>query len=309
MNTVILYNPIASSGRAEHLAQLFAEKLRHISSIVHIGPTFHGDHIGENQGLLRTKHVDLLVLISGDGSFAKLLPIIQELDILVWPVPAGHESLVSKVLGISGDPQELIKKVNGQARKYYYAQFCPCDGRGVVLSPPQPYFSMLSLGLESRVIAKLHNNRDGRLSDLSYLYNGMTSFVSNNPFVALTRQRDGMKWYEGYGRIIIANHSAWPRDLEIVDKARANEPRQWLAIHGGKTTLGHDFRLALHMLVKRKINQSLRQHYQMIAIDEPVMLSVREPYPLQYDGECYEASLEHRHYLISVGEKQFFRTY
>ena len=194
MRILMLFNPIAGAGRAEHAAQSTVDALRaagHDVQLAHTASTVAPDasivhHLRES---------DALVIVGGDGAVRWAAAAAADHDVPVWQVPRGTENLFARQFGMTANPDALLRAL----RKNQTQRVDLCLANGIV------FHAMVSIGYDAEVVHDLTARRRGRISRRSYLLPMLRRFANWSPPRLTLRVDDRQLVAPEPGMVVIAN--------------------------------------------------------------------------------------------------------
>lgn len=273
---LIIFNPISSAGNTESLAREYGKSLVNHGITVEICKSKKKMKSYKRLETDITGH-DLLVVIGGDGTVRKLLPLLSKTDTPVYVVPGGNESLFARSYGMSANPEDLLQTITyGRCLEQFYGLI---SGKGI--QGEKPFFIMASMGFDSLTVKRI-GKRKGPINDSTYVWCGFNALVSlHHPTV--TVYIDGQTVIDHKsGYIIVANSSAYARNLQLVPTANPSVKKLVLGFLPGAKRQ-HELIKALRMLQHEPAGLPL-QYFS----GESISLTVHEPsYPLQVDGDYF----------------------
>lgn len=198
----VLYNPLSGRGRAGALAQGLIGPLERAGWKPTLQPVIDLQSDQEREAFFNG--VDCAVIAGGDGTVRSLLETAARTGRPIWNYPAGNECLFARHFGMKADPKQLVEALtSGRTEKHHYGR-----ANGV------PFFLMASAGLDAAVIHRLHRDRKGGVSSLSYVVPTLREMAGyRSP--ALTVFVDGKQVLSGESGLFIAANSkeyAWKLD-------------------------------------------------------------------------------------------------
>ena len=212
-NILILYNPISSAGNTEEMARRMEIEL-----------VFHGKNVAVHPSEKKTRayksmkntiaESDLVVIVGGDGTVRKLLGIVNKTETPIYVIPGGNESLFARTYGMSARADDLLQAiVAGNCLQQYYGLISGQDIKG-----KKPFFNMASMGLDSLTVKNI-GKRKGPLNDSIYVWHGLKALCAlHHPTVSVSVDGQPVIDHES-GYIIVANSSAYARNLQLVPAA------------------------------------------------------------------------------------------
>lgn len=273
---LIVYNPISSAGNTEALANGLAASLALDGKIVDVCPsekkmkayTRITDDIARN---------DLVVVVGGDGTVRKLLDAIDKTSVPVYAIPGGNESLFARSYNMSANADDLLRAIAaGTCLQQYYGLI---SGKGI--KGEKPFFHMASMGLDSLTVKNI-GKRKGPLNDAIYLWHGLKALCSlHHPTVSVSI--DGQTVIDhASGYLIIANNSAYARNLQLVPSANPSKNELVLGFLPGARHQ-HELAKAIKILQRKPANLPM-QYFS----GKNISCTLHErPYPLQADGDYF----------------------
>ncbi len=146
----ILFNERAGRGRAAICAadtRLALEGAGH--AVESIG-------VGQNPEQL---DAEALIVVGGDGTLHRALPLVLRLDIAVYHVPLGTENLIPREFGFRIEPDAIVRAVDAWEIRRVDLGFCG----------DTPFAIMASVGFDANVIHRMHTDRNARIRRTTYL--------------------------------------------------------------------------------------------------------------------------------------------
>lgn len=212
MTIGIIFNPSSGRGRAEGLAHsLYAalEKRGVKSEIARSEKRYDPRIIDEFLASLKALYV-----IGGDGTLMDLLPAVSRIGVPLYMVPAGNESLFARHFEMTRDIDAASRAIDRTPTHHYY---------GMV--GDNPFFTMVSLGLDSLIIERISRSRTGPIGRRGYVLPALLSAARfRQPKVVL--RVDGKVMIDGEpGYVIIANNPEYAMGLNPVREAASTAPR------------------------------------------------------------------------------------
>lgn len=273
---LIIFNPISSAGNTESLAHEYGRFLAHHGMAVEV---CESKKKMKSYILLETAMTghDLIVVVGGDGTVRKLLPLLSKTDTPVYMVPGGNESLFAHSYGMSANPEDLLRAItDGRCLEQFYGLI---SGNGI--QGEKPFFIMASMGFDSLTI-KLIGKRKGPISDSTYVWSGFNALLSlHHPIVTVHVDGQAVIDYQS-GYVIVANSAAYARNLQLVPTASPSLKKLVLGFLPGAKRQ-HELIKALRMLQHKPAGFPL-QYFS----GESISLTLHEPsYPLQVDGDYF----------------------
>ncbi|MDR4516494.1 MAG: NAD(+)/NADH kinase [Nitrosomonas sp.] len=275
-NVLILYNPISSAGNTEEIAKRMEIEL-----------TFHGKNVAVHPSEKKTKAYksmkdtiagsDLVVIVGGDGTIRKLLGIINKTETPVYAIPGGNESLFARTYGMSAQADDLLRAIAaGNCLQQYYGVISGQDIKG-----KKPFFNMASMGLDSLTVKNI-GKRKGPLNDSIYVWHGLKALCAlHHPIVSVSV--DGQLVIDhASGYIIVANSSAYAKNLQLVPDANPSKSELVVGFLPGARHQ-HELIKAMKILQRKPANLPM-QYFSGKSI---ACTLHAQAYPLQVDGDYF----------------------
>ena len=273
---LIIFNPISSAGNTVSLAGELEKSF-----------TSHGISVKVSESEKKMRHYrrmatdivesDLVVVVGGDGTVRKLLRSLSRAQTPVYVVPGGNESLFARSYGMSASADDLLQAIAlGKCQEQYYGLI---SGNGI--QGKKPFFIMASMGLDSLTVKRI-GKRTGPLNDTIYAWQGIAALASlHHPTVTITV--DGrMVINRESGFVIVANSSAYAKNLMLVPTANPSTNELVVGFLPGSQRW-HELIKALRILQHKPANLPL-QYFAGVNIS----LTLHESnYPLQVDGDYF----------------------
>ncbi len=273
---LIIYNPISSAGNTEALATKLEKEL-----------TLHGKIVEVLTSEKKTKSYtritekisvnDLIVIVGGDGTIRKLLDLVNKTNTPIYAIPGGNESLFARSYGMSVSANDLIQAINsGTCLQQFYGLI---SGKGI--KGGKPFFHMASMGLDSLTVKNI-GKRKGPLNDSIYVWHGLKALCSlHHPTVSASVDGQSVIDRES-GYVIIANNSAYARNLQLVPTA---DPSKSELILGFLPGARHQHELIKAMRILQRKPAKLPMRYFS---GKNISCTLHEnSYPLQVDGDYF----------------------
>jgi diacylglycerol kinase (ATP) len=273
---LIIYNPISSAGNTEALACKLETELVFQGKIVTVRASEK-----KMKGYTRIKDdiaaSDLVVVVGGDGTIRKLLDAINQTDTPIYAVPGGNESLFARSYEMSTGANDLIRAIDaGTCLQQFYGLI---SGQGI--QGKKPFFHMASMGLDSLTVKNI-GKRKGPLNDSIYIWHGLKALCAlHHPTVSVSI--DGEQVIDhGSGYIIVANNSAYARNLQLVPTADPSKNELVLGFLPG-AQYQHELVKAMKILQRKPANLPM----QYFSGKNIACTLHKQSYPLQVDGDYF----------------------
>jgi diacylglycerol kinase (ATP) len=273
---LIIYNPISSAGNTEALACKLEMELVFQGKIVTVRTSEK-----KMKGYTRIKDdiaaSDLVVVVGGDGTIRKLLDSINKTDTPIYAVPGGNESLFARSYEMSTRADDLLRAIDaGTCLQQFYGLI---SGQGI--QGKKPFFHMASMGLDSLTVKNI-GKRKGPLNDSIYIWHGLKALCAlHHPTVSVSI--DGEQVIDrGSGYIIVANNSAYARNLQLVPTANPSKNELVLGFLPG-AQYQHELVKAMKILQRKPANLPM----QYFSGRNIACTLHKQSYPLQVDGDYF----------------------
>lgn len=273
---LIIYNPISSAGNTEAIANHLKIELNFHGKSVEVrasekkmkGYTRISDDIAAS---------DLVVVVGGDGTIRKLLDIINKTDTPIYAIPGGNESLFARFYEMNASADNLLQAITaGTCLQQFYGLI---SGKGI--QGEKPFFNMASMGLDSLTVKNI-GKRKGPLNDSIYVWHGLKALCAlHHPTVSVSV--DGERVIDrSSGYIIIANNSAYAKNLQLVPAANPSKNELVLGFLMGARHQ-HELFKAMKILQRKPANLPM-QYFS----GKNIACTLHEKsYPLQVDGDYF----------------------
>lgn len=273
---LIIFNPISSAGNTISLTNEFEKSL-----------ASHGITVKVNESEKKMRRYrrmatdivesDLVVVVGGDGTVRKLLRSLSRAQTPLYVVPGGNESLFARSYKMSANANDLLQAITlGKCQEQYFGLI---SGTGI--QGKKPFFIMASMGLDSLTVKRI-GKRTGPLNDAIYAWQGIAALASlHHPTVSIAV--DGrMVINRESGYIIVANSSAYAKNLMLAPAASPTTNELVVGFLPGSQRK-HELIKALKILQRKPASLPL-QYFTGTNIS----LTVHESdYPLQVDGDYF----------------------
>ncbi len=273
---IIFYNPISSARNTLQTAERMATELTFQGKQVTVLPSEK-----KTKAYKRIKEIiaesDLVVIVGGDGTVRKLLSVISKTRTPLYAVPGGNESLFARAYGMSVLTDDLVQTIEaGNCLQQYYGLI---SGQGI--KGKKPFFHMASMGLDSLTV-KYIGKRRSPLNDSIYVWHGIKALCSlHHPTVSVNV--DGHLVVDRKsGYIIVANSSAYARNLQLVPAANPSKRELVVGFLPG-ARYQHELIKAIKILQRKPANLPM----QYFSGQNIVCTLHEQSYPLQVDGDYF----------------------
>jgi diacylglycerol kinase (ATP) len=273
---LIIYNPISSAGNTESLAYKLQAVLAAHGRNVEVCPSEK-----KMKGYTRIEDKiatsELVVVVGGDGTVRKLLGLIDKTGTPVYAIPGGNESLFARSYAMSADADDLLQAIAaGICVQQFYGLI---SGKGI--RGEKPFFHMASMGLDSLTVKNI-GKRKGPLNDSIYLWHGLKALCAlHHPAVSVSVDGQQVIDHES-GYIIVANTSAYAKNLQLVPSANPSKNELVVGFLPGAQPQ-HELVKAMRILQRKPANLPMRyfsgKHIACTLHDQA--------YPLQVDGDYF----------------------
>lgn len=273
---LIIYNPISSAGNTGSLALKLETVLASHGKNVEVCPSEK-----KMKGYMRIEDKiaasELVIVVGGDGTIRKLLGLIDKTSTPVYAIPGGNESLFARSYAMSADADDLLQAIAaGICVRQFYGLI---SGKGI--RGEKPFFHMASMGLDSLTVKNI-GKRKGPLNDSIYLWHGLKALCAlHHPTVSVSV--DGQQVIDhGSGYIIVANTSAYAKNLQLVPSANPSKSELVVGFLPGAQPQ-HELVKAMRILQRKPANLPMQyfsgKHIACTLHDKA--------YPLQVDGDYF----------------------
>ncbi|WP_090658822.1 diacylglycerol/lipid kinase family protein [Nitrosomonas marina] len=275
-NILIFYNPISSAGNTRQTAEHMASQLTYCGKQVTVQVSEK-----KTKAYKRMKDAiagcDLVVIVGGDGTVRKLLGIIGKTKTPLYAIPGGNESLFARTYDMSAQLGDLLQTIAaGNCLQQYYGLI---SGHGI--KGKKPFFHMASMGLDSLTV-KYIGKRSSPLNDSVYVWHGLKALCSlHHPTVSLNVDGQPVIARES-GYVIVANSSAYARNLQLVPAANPSKNELVAGFLPGARHQ-HELIKALKILQRKPANLPM-QYFSGKKIECTLH---DQSYPLQVDGDYF----------------------
>lgn len=207
----ILINPLSGKGEgrasAKEVKHLLSQEGFQVKELY-----LEGDWARENLVSFLSE-IELLLLAAGDGTLMTVLPMLNGRELPVYMLPVGNESLFAREFSMTRNPALVLDSVRKRvaSREFY----------GTVND--KPFFSMVSVGLDSQVIEQIAKTRGGTIRHWSYVWPTMQAAFSHQaPRINLMIDGENVI-ADKTGFLIIGNTKEYALRLRFVPEAKSAE--------------------------------------------------------------------------------------
>ncbi len=268
----MILNPAAGRGRAVASATNLADRLgaRGIGcSTISVGaslPPLHADDLRDS---------DAVVVVGGDGTVHRALPVILDSGRPVYHLPHGTENLFARHFGMCSDPEKVARRIAAwSSAPMDVALVTPGEG-----APSTPAAIMISAGPDASVIHRLAAARNGPITHLSYAW-PIAAEVFGASLPRLTITVDGVALVsERRGMVVVANAPTYARSINPAHRAKSDDGLldvvflpSTSSIVSGLWLAACRFRMQHRLGAKHAAGSDIRIHSSV-------------PFPWQVDGE------------------------
>ena len=273
---LVIFNPISSAGNTQSLAEELATELMRHDKQVEIC-TSEKKMKGYTRIADKIAATDLVVVVGGDGTIRKLLDSIDKTGTPLYAIPGGNESLFARSYGMTTKVEDLLQAIDsGTCLQQYYGLISGKEIKG-----EKPFFHMASMGLDSLTVKNI-GKRKGPLNDSIYVWHGLKALCSlHHPTVSVNV--DGEQVIDhGSGYIIVANNSAYAKNLQLVPSAT---PSRHELVVGFLPGSRHQHELIKAMRILQRKPANLPMEYFS---GKKIACTLHDQsYPLQVDGDYF----------------------
>ena len=182
----ILFNERAGRGRAAICAadiRLALESAGHAVESIGVGQ------------IPEQLEAEALIVVGGDGTLHRALPLVLRLDSAVYHVPLGTENLIPREFGFRVEPDAIVRAVDAWEIRRVDLGICG----------DTPFAIMASVGFDANVIHRMHTDRSARIRRTTYVVPILRELLhGKSPRVSIVA--DGEALVQGeQGVVIIAN--------------------------------------------------------------------------------------------------------
>ena len=266
----LVYNPISGRGKSVAASKRIQEHLEQRGVGVELlGPVREM----VNNGLVsHLESIDALLVAGGDGTLRDVLPTLFETKTPVYLIPTGTESLFAREFSMSKSPSVVLDTIEaGSISKHYVA-----EANGL------PFFTMVSIGLDSEVIFHISEVRNGPINHLHYV-GPIFKSIWKHKAPRFSMAVDGKKVLEEVqGLLIIANNKQYALRIGYVPEADSETPELCARFFPYKSVWKYGV-WAVRCMMGRPLN--LGKDYFFRGEEFKIEMSEGEQYPVQADGE------------------------
>jgi diacylglycerol kinase (ATP) len=211
MRVMLLYNPIAGTGRSQAAAETLAPILRNAG----YDPVPLATRADPPTEWLepQLREVRVAVVIGGDGAMRLAGTSAMRSQTPLYHWPSGTENLFSREFGFDRSPSRLLAALE----RFEVRQI------DVGMAHGEPFLIMASIGIDSSIAHDLAARRDGGISHLSYIVPILRQLSRWRPS-ALTIEVDGKTVVESEpGVAIVANSRHYAIHLDPALRASMSD--------------------------------------------------------------------------------------
>ena len=174
---------------------------------VSVRPTQYGGH-AHRLSKQAKEEADLVVALGGDGTVAEVANGLAYSQVPLLVVPAGTENIIAQELGVAND-SNYWRSLLSRGRPHAVDMGC-VNGH---------YFlAVMGVGLDADVVHRVHNERSGYISHLSYFWPIWRTFWEYR-FRPIRVETDGELVHEGPGLAFVGNMPRYAMGLRILRDA------------------------------------------------------------------------------------------
>jgi diacylglycerol kinase (ATP) len=207
MRVMLLYNPIAGSGRAAKAAEKLRDPLRAAGH----EPVPTKTSLDPQKQWLDPQLADfnLVVVVGGDGAMRLASGAASRTGTPVYHFPVGTENLFAREFGKDRSPDRLRRAIE----RFEVRQF------DLGIANTRKFLLMASVGIDADVVHDLSRRRTGHISHWSYVAPILRQFRSWSP-PRLTVVADGKPIVEDEpGMVIVANSRQYGQHFDPACRA------------------------------------------------------------------------------------------
>ena len=195
----------------------------------------------------------------------------------VYAIPGVNESLFARSYEMSTRADDLLSAIaSGTCLQQFYGLI---SGNGI--NGEKPFFHMASMGLDSLTVKNI-GKRKGPLNDSIYIWHGLKALCAlHHPTVSVSVDGE-LVVDHGSGYIIVANNSAYARNLQLVPAANPSRNELVLGFLPGARHQ-HELIKAMRILQRKPANLPM-QYFS----GKNISCTLHDrAYPLQVDGDYF----------------------
>lgn len=266
----VCYNPISGGGRAKRAATELAELFSSAGIPCSTFETRPRYEPGEVEQHLRS--IVALVVAGGDGTIMGLLEPLALTQVPVYMMGFGNESLFARAFGMAPNPRAAFAAVERMAvTRHFYATV-----------NDRPFFSMVSVGLDSEVVSRIAKSRTGPIGFRGYVGPTCAGLLGFRvPKISLSVRGEPVV-EEELGYINIASSPHYARSLNPVADASTTHEELVARFYPHRSTWWYLTWLP-SLLLGRPIPARRSRRF---AGTEMSLSTVPSGVPVQADGEC-----------------------
>lgn len=267
---LIVFNPIAGSGKGSALTERYRNSLERVGYHVAIVESRANYSDAEADSLLAQR--DAVIVVGGDGTLQTLLPHLARLKKPVYMLPAGNESLFAREFGMVAEMKPLEQALaQGLLSPCYFGY-----------AGKRPFFHMASVGFDADVVFRISQTRRGPIGHSGYFLPTLATFFRQTP-PRITLKVDGAPKLSGErGFLIVANTPAYAARMLFVPEADSKSPLLYARFFPLESTVGFAL-LALQSRFSKATNWPSCQLYK--GREFVVSTDNLEGVPTQADGD------------------------
>lgn len=265
---LVLFNPISGGGRGQKLANEVRLALLSAGFEPLVESSQRAYPAGHLERALQSSIA--AVVVGGDGTMRPLLRQLADSGVPVTMVPAGNESLFCRVFGMTTDPAHVVERIRGGSIEEHWFG----------LAGDEPFFSMVSVGLDSAVVWRISRTRRGPIGTKGYV---LPTLVELSSFRApnLSLMENGVQLFAGPAYVIAANTKEYARRLNPVPDADSRRPELAVRVFPGLGRAGY-----ARMLLRLAAGMGLPAGAGIGFKGSSFEIASGEPYPVQADGDA-----------------------
>ena len=233
---IIIVNPKSGSARGWPVYCRLKADLGQMGYQSSVWPTQRPGH-GHELAMQARDQADLVAVVGGDGTVAEVANGLAHSKAPLLIVPTGTENIIASELGFS-NASDHIKHLLRHGQTHPVDLGC-VNGR---------YFlAILGVGFDADVIHRVHADRQGHITHLSYFWPIWRTFWEYD-FGPVQVQADGQELFDGPALVFVGNTARYAVGLRILRDARFDDglldlcvfPCKWqggLLLHSANTLL------------------------------------------------------------------------